>query len=444
MISLITGCSTKKYLPAKEIVKHDITERLIPNYSFELISLSAGIKGLQEFQLVENHSHLTYLIKGNEEYYKKYINSNIIFLAGIYSGLCALGMAGYAYLSFTQLGKLYYLSIPAGIACVAPLIYPIKTFTGKMINVEKQPAKVLSDVCPITKEIRKVLQVEVICNGKSGLIETDQNGRFKIDLIKYFNLNFENADQTYDFKIVSTEQGINQCIKIYAFNNQTYMNNDNSDKANHNNSAKSENISESVFWDIDFRNIKNTDNKAYYCRASRLKKKSNNLKNYNNQRLLRNIVLSRNGDKKLQIEAYRLLDWNSLSLMNYQKEEPIVNIASEISLGLSNWNEKLRLADLDTMAAHNIIEASMFVSTPTIKGEDIKTFCKKNIAKGNIVMKNILIKLLDKYGDIELATLYLNCNYRPLEVAAAKWGNNNGYRLVNIEKKSKNTMWGDQ
>lgn len=443
LISLFAGCSTKKYLPAKEIVKQDITERLLPNYSFELISLSTGNKGLQEFQLVENHSHLSYSYKGNEEYYKKYVDSNTFFFAGIYTGLCALGMAGYGYLFFTEIGKLYYLSIPVGIACAAPWIFPRKTFTGKMINIERQPANVLSEICPITKEVRKVIQIEVLCNGKTGLFETDQNGRFKIDLIKYFNLNYENKDQEYDLKIESPQTGINQSIKIYPLYNITHIENYVAETGNSYSPMKSENICESVFWDIDFRNIKNTDSKVYYYQAQQLKKKVNYLKNNNNQRLLRNIVLSNNQDKKLKIEAYRLLDKNSLYLLNYQKENSTISIASEISLGLSSWQDKFRQADLDTTAAHNIFEASMLVKSPMVYANDIKDFCNRNIKRGNIVMKNILINLLNNFGDVELATLYLNCNYRPLEEAAAKWGSNHGYRQVNI-KTTKNTIWGDE
>ncbi len=442
-ISLITGCSTKKYLPAKEIVKHDITERLLPNYSFELISLSTGNKGLQEFQLVENHSHLSYSYKGNEEYYKKYVDSNTFIFAGIYTGLCALGMAGYGYLFFTEIGKLYYLSIPVGIACAAPWIFPRKTFTGKMINIERQPANVLSEICPITKEVRKVIQIEVFCNGKTGLIETDQNGRFKIDLIKFFDLNFKNTDQSYDLKIESSQTRINQNIKIFPLNNLPHIENYVPETGNSYSSTKSGDISESVFWDIDFRNVRNKDSKVYYYQAQPLKKKVNYLKNNNNQRLLRNIVMSNNENKKLTIEAYRLLDKNSLYLLNYQKENPAVSIASEISLGLSSWQDKFRQADLDTTVAHNIIQASMFVKNPTIFAYDIKDFCYRNIKRGNIVMKNILINLLNNFGDVELATLYLNCNYRPLEEAAAKWGSNHGYRQVNI-KTTKKAIWGDE
>lgn len=444
LVSLISGCSTKKYLPTKEFVGHDITERLLPGYSFELISLSTGNKGLQEFQLVENHSHLKYSFKGNEEIYYKYIDSNTFMMAGVSAGLCALGMAGYGFLFFTEIGKFYYLSIPVGIAFSTMTIYPRKTYTGKIINIEKQPASVISDNCPITKEVKKVFQIELLCNGKSGIIETDQNGRFKIDLIKYFDLNFDNADKTYDLKIVSPEQGINQCIKIYSLNNLPYIDKTISETGNSYNALRSENIGETVFWDTDFRNLKNTNNKVYYNRSMQLKKKANNLKNGNNQRLLRNIVMSSIGDDDLKIEAYRLLDNNYLYLLNYQKENPAVSIASEISLGLSSWHEKFRQADLDTTAAHNIIEASIFVKNPKIYAYDIKDFCTKNISKGNIRMKNILIKLLNRYGDIGLANLYLNCNYRPLEEAAAKWGSHNGYKLVNLATKTNNTIWGEE
>jgi hypothetical protein len=66
------------------------------------------------------------------------------------------------------------------------------------------------------------------------------------------------------------------------------------------------------------------------------------------------------------------------------------------------------------------------------------------IQKGLEQAEPLLIKALDKYGDKEMATAFLNCNNARLEKAGRKWVEEHGYQVLRMPGSSGGLRWGDK
>lgn len=88
------------------------------------------------------------------------------------------------------------------------------------------------------------------------------------------------------------------------------------------------------------------------------------------------------------------------------------------------------------------VDAIMTQALADKKLEILAGACRYFIRQGDPAAEELLVKALDKYGETDMASDYLNCGNEKLEAAARKWAQDNGYIITSFPGGGGGMEWG--
>jgi hypothetical protein len=161
------------------------------------------------------------------------------------------------------------------------------------------------------------------------------------------------------------------------------------------------------------------------------------------QKLLANIVLNSKDRNVARAAFTKLNDIRSVENIFNNTSDKVIKMASSIRLNRNTWYDFFYEATLIGKTSEDLQNVLSAVSLLPRQNVNylVRNACRTLIGIGDNSRIDELKKLLQDYGDENLAESYLNCGQTSLKNAGEEWAKKHGYYISNV-KGSDCLHWG--